>query len=229
MHEEPDNFPAPELTPGEAGLETGAADEHPGLELERAALELDALEEIQLPPVQPEESEPVETGPEESGGEEAEPEEAELELEPAPPMEQYCIFRSGRERFCLHVLEVDEVVDWPRLTYLPLAPPFLMGIFNLRGTIVPVVDIAFTEVRRADLPPKQVVVACLRDGSDGTEVRVGIAADEVIGTYSTCEELLQEDAPRDVPHCAGMLRHGDRLALALDLQRVLESFPVSSI
>jgi len=234
MHEEPDNFPAPELTSGEAGPETGAADPHPGFELEQAGLELDALEEIQLPPVQAEEAEPPETGPEEgesaeSGEEEAEPEEAELELEPAPPMEQYCIFRSGRERFCLHVLEVDEVVDWPRLTNLPLAPPFLMGIFNLRGTIVPVVDIAFTEVRRAHLSPKQVVVACLRDGSEGTEVRVGIAADEVIGTYSTCEELLQEEAPRDVPHCAGMLRHGDRLALALDLQRVLESFPVSSI
>ena len=82
--------------------------------------------------------------------------------EPALPEEQYCIFRAGRERYCLHVLDVDEVVEWPRLTYLPLSPPFLMGVFNLRGTIVPVVDIAFTEVRRADLPPKQVVVACLR-------------------------------------------------------------------
>ncbi len=88
-----------------------------------------------------------------------------MPLEPALPEEQYCIFRAGRERYCLHVLEVDEVVEWPRLTNLPLSPPFLMGVFNLRGTIVPVVDIAFTEVRRADLPPKQVVVACLRGGA----------------------------------------------------------------
>ena len=150
-------------------------------------------------------------------------------LEPALPEEQYCIFRAGRERFCLHVLEVDEVVEWPRLTHLPLSPPFLMGVFNLRGTIVPVVDIAFTEVRRADMPPKLVVVACLRGGASAPDVRLGLAVDEVIGTYSTSEPLLTDEAPRDVPHCSGMLRHGDRLALALDLKRVLESFPVGTI
>jgi purine-binding chemotaxis protein CheW len=152
-----------------------------------------------------------------------------LDAAPALPEEQYCIFRAGRERYCLHVLEVDEVVEWPRLTNLPLSPPFLMGVFNLRGTIVPVVDIAFTEVRRADLPPKQVVVACLRGGQSAPDVRLGIAVDEVIGTDSTSEPLLKDEKPSDVPHCAGMLRHGERLALALDLKRVLESFPVSAI
>ncbi len=156
--------------------------------------------------------------------------EAEVEaVQPALPQEQYCIFRSGRERYCLHVLEVDEVVEWPRLTNLPLSPPFLMGVFNLRGTIVPVVDIAFTEVRRADMPPKQVVVACLRGRDTEPDVRLGLAVDEVIGTHSTSEPLMKDEAPRDVPHCGGMLRHGERLALALDLKRVLESFPVGSI
>jgi chemotaxis signal transduction protein len=58
---------------------------------------------------------------------------------------------------------------------------------------------------------------------------MGLAVDEVLGTYSTTESLLKDEAPRDVPYCAGMLRHGDRLALALDLTRVLESFPVSMI
>jgi purine-binding chemotaxis protein CheW len=152
-----------------------------------------------------------------------------LAAQPALPEQQYCIFRAGRERYCLHVLEVDEVVEWPRLTNLPLSPSFLMGVFNLRGTIVPVVDIAFTEVRRADLPPKQVVVACLRGGPAAPDVRLGLAVDEVIGTHSTSEPLLRDEAPKDVPHCAGMLRHGERLALALDLKRVLESFPVAAI
>jgi purine-binding chemotaxis protein CheW len=160
---------------------------------------------------------------------EFEAEDEDFAAEPLLPEQQYCIFRAGRERFCLHVLEVDEVVEWPRLTYLPLSPPFLMGVFNLRGTIVPVVDIAFTEVRRADMPPKQVVVACQRGGEGAPDVRLGIAVDEVIGTYSTSEPLLKDEAPRDVPYCTGMLRHGDRLALALDLKRVLESFPVGVI
>ena len=144
------------------------------------------------------------------------------------PEKQYCIFRAGRERFCLQVLDVEEVVEWPSVTKLPLGPPFLMGIFNLRGSIVPVIDIAFTEGRRADLPPKHCVVAITK-GEDGEVIRIGIASDDVIGTYNTTEPLLVDEAPRDVPHCCGMLRHDDRLALALSLKKLMETFPIGVI
>jgi purine-binding chemotaxis protein CheW len=153
-----------------------------------------------------------------------------LELLPQlAPERQYCVFRTGRERFCFSVLDVEEVVEWSNLTRVPLSPTFLMGIFNLRGSIVPVVDIAFTEGRRADLPPRHIVVAALKGEGDREDLRIGIAADEVIGTYSTPEPLLVEEAPRDVPHCCGMLRHEDRLALALDLKKLTEAFPVPVI
>jgi purine-binding chemotaxis protein CheW len=145
------------------------------------------------------------------------------------PERQYCIFRAGRERYCLAVLDVEEVVDWPTVTRVPLTPAFLMGLFNLRGSIVPVVDIAFTEGRRADLPPKRVVVAAIPADADRGDVRIGIAADEVIGTYTTTEPLMVDEAPRDVPHCCGMLRHEDKLALTLDLKRLVEAFPVPVI
>ena len=142
---------------------------------------------------------------------------------------QYCVFRAGRERFSLMVLDVEEVVEWPKLTRVPLSPAFLMGIFNLRGSIVPVIDIAFTEVRRADLPPKHVVVACIAAHGEENEVRLGIAADEVLGTFNTSEPLLVDEAPTDVPQCNGMLRHEDRLALNIDLKRLVNVFPVGQI
>lgn len=147
-----------------------------------------------------------------------------------PPESQYCVFRSGRERFCLPVLDVEEVVEWPLVTKLPLAPAHVLGIFNLRGSIVPLIDIALTEGRRAGLLPKHVVVASYRGEGIHDEVRLGIAADEVVGTYSArdAEDLL-EQAPENVPHCTGMLRHDDRLALVIDLRRLLEVFPGPSI
>jgi chemotaxis signal transduction protein len=143
------------------------------------------------------------------------------------PEKQYCIFRAGRERFCLQVLDVEEVVEWPTVTPVPRAPAFLMGVFNLRGSIVPVIDIAFTEGRRADLPPRHCVVAKMKGAEE--DVRLGIAADEVIGTYTTAEPLLVEEAPRDVPHCCGMLRHDNRLALAISLKKLTEAFHVPVI
>jgi purine-binding chemotaxis protein CheW len=150
-------------------------------------------------------------------------------LEERHPESQYCVFRSGRERFCLPVLEVEEVLDWPLLTRVPLSPGYLMGIFNLRGSIVPLIDIAMTEGRRAGLLPKHVVVAALRLDAQQELLRVGIASDEVIGTYSVSSEELLEQAPENVPHCVGMLRHDDRLALVIDLRKLLDVFPGPSI
>ena len=149
--------------------------------------------------------------------------------EAGQPERQYCVFRAGRERFCLSVLEIEEVVDWPIVTRIPLAPAFLMGVFNLRGTIVPLMDIAFTEGRRPGLLPKHVVVAAIKGDAQHEDLRVGIAADEVIGTYSASEEALLDQAPAEVPHCRGMLRHEDRLALVLDLRRLTDVFPVPVI
>ncbi len=150
-------------------------------------------------------------------------------IEERPPESQYCVFRSGRERFCLPVLDVEEVLDWPLLTKLPLGPPYLVGIFNLRGAIVPLIDIAITEGRRPGLLPKHVVVASLRVENHHEDIRIGIASDEVIGTYSVNTDDLLEQAPENVPHCIGMLRHDDRLALVIDLRRLLEVFPGPSI
>jgi chemotaxis signal transduction protein len=104
-----------------------------------------------------------------------------------------------------------------------------VGIFNLRGAIVPLIDIAITEGRRQGLLPKHVVVASLRSENHHEDIRIGIAADEVIGTYSVNTEDLLEQAPENVPHCIGMLRHDDRLALVIDLRRLLEVFPGPSI
>lgn len=158
-------------------------------------------------------------------------EKAEPKVERLPAL-QYCVFRAGRERYCLSVSEVEEVVEWSTLTRIPLAPPFLMGILNLRGVIIPVLDIAFKEGRRPDAEPTHIVVAIWGGETNqpsGSPMRVGFAADEVLGTYFSSEPLLVEEAPSEVLHCRGMLRHGDRLALALSLDRLHEAFPVPII
>ncbi len=153
-----------------------------------------------------------------------------LELLPRAIVErQYCVFRAGRERYCFSVLDVEEVVEWPGLTRLPLAPSFLMGIFNLRGTIVPVVDIAFTEGRRPDLQPRHVVVASLSGEEGQPNTRLGIASDEVIGTFTTAEAVMVDESPREISHCSGMLPHEGRLALVIDLKKLTETFPVPVI
>ena len=145
------------------------------------------------------------------------------------PQQQYCVFRSGHERYCLSVTEVEEVVKWPSLTRIPLAPKFLKGIFNLRGVIVPVLDIAYQEEQRGDVPPTHLVVVAWGSGTERGMLRVGLTVDEMFGTYLTSDPLLVEEAPQGAAHCRGMLRHDNRLALALNLGGLAEAFPIPMI
>jgi purine-binding chemotaxis protein CheW len=145
------------------------------------------------------------------------------------PKSQYCVFRSGRERYCLSVLEVEEVVSRFVLTRVPLAPPFLMGIFNLRGVIVPVLDIAHDEDRHSDNFPTRLVVASWKGASGHGTIRVGLAVDEMLGTFQTSEPLLVEEAPRKALPCRGLLRHEDRLVFVLDIRRLAEAFLIPAI
>lgn len=144
------------------------------------------------------------------------------------PEFQYLVFRAGAERYCLSVLEVEEVVEWLDLTPIPLAPLFLMGIFNLRGAIVPVLDIAYGATHREEAKPKHLVVASW-NGEAGRVLRVGLAADEVLGTCLSSELFMIEESAAEGPHCCGTIQSADGFALALDLKRLAETFPIPGI
>ena len=53
-----------------------------------------------------------------------------------------CVFTLGRHRFAVDVTEAREVVVFDELTPVPLAPPFVVGVANLRGTVMPMVDLS---------------------------------------------------------------------------------------
>ena len=155
--------------------------------------------------------------------------ESAADSEDRSPKRQYCVFRSGRDRYCLSVLEVEEVVGRFVLTRVPLAPPFLMGIFNLRGVIVPVLDIAHDEDRRSDSFPTRLVVASWSGDTGRGALRIGLAVDEMFGTFLTSQPLLVDEAPRKTLPCRGLLRHDDRPVLVLDIRRLAEEFLIPVI
>ena len=77
----------------------------------------------------------------------------------------------------------------------------------------------------ATFHPKHVVVALLPAEGEVGELRLGIASDEVIGTYSTSDPLLVDEAPQDVPHCCGHVAHRRPAGAGFGSEQVLdESF-----
>lgn len=64
---------------------------------------------------------------------------------PAPGEEeaaQYLTFTLGGEMFALGILNVKEIIEFGSITEIPMMPPFIRGVINLRGAVVPVIDLS---------------------------------------------------------------------------------------
>ena len=92
---------------------------------------------------------------------------------------QYLAFSSGGETFAIDIRSVREVIQYGGLTEVPLMPPFIRGVINLRGSVVPVIDLALRLGRaQADIQRRTCVVILEVPTAEGTTV-IGILVDSV--------------------------------------------------
>lgn len=65
--------------------------------------------------------------------------------------QEFIVFKVGKQEFCVEITSTREIRGWTQSTTLPHSPSYLLGVINLRGTILPIVDLA----RRLGLPTKE--------------------------------------------------------------------------
>jgi len=104
--------------------------------------------------------------------------------------EQYLTFLLGDEEYGVEILRVQEIKGWDQVTHIPNSPHYLCGVLNLRGTIVPIVDLRL----RFEMPPKQytpttVVVVLKVEGV--TQRTVGIVVDGVSDAHNIVPEDIK--------------------------------------
>ena len=128
------------------------------------------------------------------------------------------VFKLAHERYALELTHIREVHPLKELTPLPGTPDFVLGIVNIRGRILSVIDIK----RFFDLPEKgltdlnQVIIL------QSDEMEFGILADEILGTSSIPASNIQASLPTLTGIRAEYLKGvtGDRLVI-LDADRLL--------
>jgi purine-binding chemotaxis protein CheW len=134
---------------------------------------------------------------------------------------QYCTFYLDGHYFGLDVLKVQEIIRYQEMTRVPLAPPEVRGLINLRGQIVTAIDLRRRldlKDRPADHQPLNVVVRT----DDGA---VSLLVDE-IGDVLQVSEKFFEGPPETLQGTARELIRGvyklpDRLLLILDPERTV--------
>lgn len=107
---------------------------------------------------------------------------------------QYLSFVVGEEEFSVNILRVQEIRAWEVPTFLPNSPAFILGVLNLRGTIVPVMDLRVRfGFRQFNYDPTTVVII-LKNTKDGKECLMGCVVDAVSDVFNVDESKIK-DAP----------------------------------
>lgn len=96
---------------------------------------------------------------------------------------QYLTFQVGREMFAVGILHIREIIEYGSLTTVPMMPEFVRGVINLRGSVVPVIDLSSRFGRAESAINRRSCIVILEvGGGEGTEdplQEMGVIVDAV--------------------------------------------------
>ncbi|MBL4584864.1 MAG: chemotaxis protein CheW [Pseudomonadales bacterium] len=140
-------------------------------------------------------------------------------------VDQYLTFIMGDDEYGVDILCVQEIRGWENTTPIPNAPPFVKGVINLRGTIVPIIDIRQCfNMEETSYGPLTVVIV-LRATHDVGSRTIGIVVDAVSDVHSFNEEDLH--APPSLgeslntSYIKGLAQAGSNMVILLDIDKAL--------
>lgn len=138
---------------------------------------------------------------------------------------QYLTFSLNKEMFAVGILNVKEIIEYGHLTEVPMMPPFVRGVINLRGSVVPVIDLLarfgskVTEVGRRTC----IVIVEVADGD--LQHDIGILVDSVSEVLdiprSEIEPAPSFGAKIRADFIAGMGKVDGNFVIILDINKVL--------
>jgi purine-binding chemotaxis protein CheW len=129
-------------------------------------------------------------------------------------------FRIGGQEFCVDIMGVREIRGWTPATPLPGAPGFVRGLINLRGAVLPVLDLAARLGLGQAQPTARHVIIVVQVGSRVT----GLLVDAVSDILTVSDEQLQPTpslaAPEGASFVQGILTIDQRMISLIALNRV---------
>jgi purine-binding chemotaxis protein CheW len=146
---------------------------------------------------------------------------------------KYLTFELGNEAFALEITKVQEIIGILPVTRVPKLPDFVRGVINLRGKVIPVIDLRrkFGFGAREDTARTCIIVAQIN--RDDRQVITGILVDEVCEVLDVAADQIDAapdfGAAVNTDFIPGMGRIGDRVVMLLDVDRVLSSGEVDSV
>lgn len=142
---------------------------------------------------------------------------------------KYLTFRLAHEEYGIEILHVQEIIGMMPVTHVPRTPEFVRGVVNLRGKVIPVVDLRLRfNMERKDDTEKTCIIVVQVSGGTGA-VTMSFIVDEVSEVMDIAAEDI-EDAPQfgggtglDTAYILGMAKAQGSVKILVDIDKVLSA------
>jgi purine-binding chemotaxis protein CheW len=138
---------------------------------------------------------------------------------------KYLTFYLKKEEYGIGILKVKEIIGLMTITSVPRVPDFIKGVINLRGKVIPVIDLRLKfGMDPIEYSERTCIIVVEIDADSGT-VQIGVVVDAVSEVLFIRDEEI-EDAPAfgtrlDTDYILGMAKTGGRVKILLNIDRVL--------
>ena len=146
---------------------------------------------------------------------------------------KYLTFSLAEEEYGIGILKIKEIIGMMAITTVPQTPKFVKGVINLRGKVIPVIDLRLRfGMEPMDYTERTCIIVVEIDGTTGT-VQIGIVVDAVSEVLNITGKDI-EDTPTfgtklDTTYILGMAKMEGGVKILLDIDRVLNGNEISAL
>lgn len=145
---------------------------------------------------------------------------------------KYLTFSLGGEEYAIGILKVKEIIGMMPITPVPQTPVFVKGVINLRGKVIPVIDLRLKfGMESMVYNERTCIIVVEASGLAAGRVMMGLVVDSVSEVVNIKEEDI-EDTPTfgarlSTEYILGMAKAGESVKILLDIDRVLTTQEMS--
>jgi len=146
---------------------------------------------------------------------------------------QYLTFTLGNEEYGVDILRVQEIRGWHQVTRIPNAPGFLLGVLNLRGTIVPIIDMRMRfNLDKVEYNPVTVIIVLSVETANGRHV-FGVVVDGVSDVLDVAPSEIKPTpefgTTMDTEFISGLATVGEKMVMLLDIDKLLRNDELTAL
>ena len=146
---------------------------------------------------------------------------------------KYLTFNLKKEEYGVGILKVKEIIGMMPVTSVPRTPDFVKGVINLRGKVIPVIDLRLKFSMESISYTDRTCIIIVEIDSDTATVLIGIVVDAVSEVLNISEEEI-EDTPAfgtklNTDYILGMAKTEGRVKILLNIDKVLSAEEITEI